>query len=291
MHAMDSGNWAVSLPTRRSALTGLLAGGLLTGDRVRSAGAAPSRLRVNGDGAGLAMLGVLAAAWQETETAAPELLIGSPLGASGGVAALAAGHLDLAVCSRMLTDAERGAGLTAWPYARSPLVVVTQRGLQPGPLPLTEVERLFGGDRTTWADGTPVLLVRRPSNDVDSQLLASLSPGMARALEALRRRPGVPMASSEIANAAMLEDRRGSIGAVMLGQLLAERRRLTPIEIAGVDGSLAAVAAGRYRLTKTLFVVLPADPPPAARRLANFLQTSADAHLLLGNFGHLPWHG
>jgi len=286
MHATGGSDHVVSLLPRRVTLAGLLAGG-----GVRRAGSQPRRLRVNGAGAGLAMLGVLTEIWRETEPQAPELELGSPLGSSGGIAALAAGRLDLVVCVRPLTDAERGAGLTAWPYARSPLVIVTQRGLQPGPLPLAEVERLFGGARPTWPDGTPVFMVRRPSNDDDWQLLASLSPGMARALEALRRRPGVPMANSEIENAAMLEERRGSIGAVMLGQLLAERRRLTPIEIAELDGSLPAVARGRHRMAKNLFVVLPADAPAASRRLVAFLRNSADAHALLGSFGHVPWQG
>lgn len=272
---------------RREALLATVGAGL-----VASAVAEPGLLRCNGTGSGLAMLRSLGDEWMQAGPEAVPLAASQrPMGSGGGIGAVAAGHLDLAVASRDLTDAERASGLTAWPFARSPLVFATRRGLDPGSMTIGQIERMLVGEIPSWPDGTPVLLVRRPPGDATARTAAMFSPSMPAALEALRRRPGVPIAASDVDNADMLEARLGSLGTIVHGHLLAERRRLTPLAIEGYDPSPDAVRDGRYRPTVTLAIVLSATAAPAAQRFTEFVRTAPAAHSLLAAMGFVPWQG
>lgn len=252
--------------------------------------AEPAALRFNGTGSGIAMLRLLGEAWREADPRAVPLETSSrALGSAGGIAAVAAGHLDFSVSGRPLRDAERGGGMSLLAYARSPLVFATRRGLDAGTLTTSAIERMLAGEIGTWRDGSPILVVRRPPSDNAFQTFEAYSPSMERAFAALRRRPGVPIAATDIDNADMLEARHGSLGVIMLGQLLVEHRRLAPLTIDGLDPSLPAVREGRYKPTATLAIVLPAAPAPAATRFVEFLRTAPTAQELLAGMGHVAW--
>lgn len=78
---------------------------------------------------------------------------------------------------------------------------------------------------------------------------------------------------------------------IVHGQLLVERRRLTPLAIEGYDPSLDAVRDGRYRPTVTLVIVVPPTPTPAAVRFTEFVRTAPEAHSLLAAMGFVAWQG
>src|ERR1700753_2742204 len=75
-------------------------------------------LRIGGTGMALGAMTTISAAFVASETdAAMEVL--PSLGTGGGLAAVAAGAIDLALSARPLTDTDRAKGLMSWAYART----------------------------------------------------------------------------------------------------------------------------------------------------------------------------
>ncbi|MEC5292028.1 PstS family phosphate ABC transporter substrate-binding protein, partial [Aurantimonas sp. C2-3-R2] len=81
-------------------------------------------LRIGGTGVALGGMRLLGASYMK-EHPDSQIEVLPSLGSTGGIKALLAGAVDIAVSSRALTDEERAAGATSNLYARTPLAVVT----------------------------------------------------------------------------------------------------------------------------------------------------------------------
>jgi hypothetical protein len=82
-------------------------------------------------------------------------------------------------------------------------------------------------------------------------------------------------AGSDQENADYIERTHGAIGAIGLAVILSERRKLRPLRLDGGEPSIAALSAGKYKLSKPLYLVVRGTPTPATRR---FLAFVASAH-------------
>jgi len=264
---------------RRRGRAWALAIGLLLAN---AAGAADA-IRVGGNGAGTLLL----------ERAAPEFIRAHPgarvnvigkLGSSGGVKALAAGAIDLAVIARPLRPEEQGRGLVEIPLGRSPLVFASTKE-HPG-LTLKEVAAIYRGDVTTWPDGSLVRLVLRPKADSETADLRAMSPEMDAAVTAAFARPGTVLATSDPEAADALEKAPGSFGTIPLGLIIMEQRALRAIRLNGVEPSLKTLESGQYPYARTLYLVTPAKPRPEVRDLVQFLR-SRPGKDLLATLGYL----
>jgi phosphate transport system substrate-binding protein len=152
------------------------------------------------------------------------------------------------------------------------------------------VAPIFSGGMTIWPDGEPIRLVRREPSDADWLMLRSMSPDMAQAVEVALQRPGLMTVATDQENADALERIRGSFGAMSLGQLLAEARQLKPLALDGVKPDVDELAAGRYKLSRTLYVVWNRQPGPKIEGFLGFLRTE-QATSLLTSLGHIPLSG
>lgn len=232
--------------------------------------AAATTIRVGGTGIALAAIHAVGDAFSTGHPAVWVEVLPS-LGTSGGLAALPAGALDVALSARPLTEAERAAGLSAIDYARTPVAFVTHAGnTAVESLTLSDVARILTGEIVAWPDGVPVRLVRREPSDADWILLAGISAEMARAVAAARSRPGLLTVTTDQDNADALERLRGSIGAVTLGQMRAERHRLRALALDGVAPTVEEAEAGRYPPRRTLRAVTRGGMPsgPLGRFMA-----------------------
>jgi phosphate transport system substrate-binding protein len=212
------------------------------------------------------------------------------LGSAGGVRALSAGAIDLALASRPATPAESAAGILASRFASTPLAFVTRQVEPARELALRDVARILAGELAAWPEGTPVRLVRRQPSDSDWDLLASVLPGLAAAVAAARERPGVPTFTNDQDYADALERLPGAFGFLTLGQVAAEERRLRRIAVDGAVPSAEALAAGAWPLAKHLFVMHGPAPRPEAVALVAFLG-GADAAATLAGLNYLPVGG
>ena len=81
-------------------------------------------MRIGGTGMALAAMRQIGDAFTATQPHTTVKVLPS-LGTGGGLAAVAAGAIDVAVAARGLNDAERAKGLQCFSYAQTPLAFVT----------------------------------------------------------------------------------------------------------------------------------------------------------------------
>lgn len=260
---------------------------LAIGLLLANAAGAAEAIRVGGNGAGTLLLQRAAPEFARARPGAQVNVIGN-LGSGGGIRALAAGAIDLAVSARPLSPEERGRGMVEIPIARTPLVFASARE-HPG-LTLSEVAAIYRGDVTSWPDGSLVRLVLRPRNDSETADLRAMSPELDAAVSAAFARPGTVLATTDAEAAEALEKVPGSLGTTTLGVIVMEGRALKALPLNGVTPSLKTLEGGQYSYVRTLYLVTPARPAAGVNELVRFLQSRAGGSLL-ASFGFLPAGG
>jgi len=249
----------------------------------------PAPLRIGGTGMALAAMKQLGEAFTAMPAGTSVTVLPS-LGTGGGLAAAAAGAIDLALAARALNDAERAKGLHGFAYAQTPMAFVVHPGVSVRGLGLPEIVSIFSGAMSAWPDGTPIRLIRREPSDADWSMLRTISPGMAEAVRVALERPGLLTVATDQENADALERIAGSFGVMSIGQVVAEARRVAALDLDGVPPTLDALAAGRYPLARTLHI---AWREPSRADIANFLAflRSRPASDAMARLGLIPLAG
>lgn len=259
------------------------------GSTRRAPAAEPGGIRIGGTGMALATMRQIG---QSFAAASPETSVNvlPSLGTGGGLAAVAGAAIDLALSARALNDAERAKGLQSIAYAKTPIAFVTNIAGAVQGVTLSEVARILAGTLTAWRDGRQIRLIRREPSDADWTMLRAMSADMAAAVSVALARPGLLTVATDQENADALERLPGSFGVMSIGQLRAEARQIAPLTLDGEAPDLESLAAGRYRLSRTLYIVWHDPPTPEVARFLAFLrtgQTSED----LSRLGHIPLAG
>jgi phosphate transport system substrate-binding protein len=247
---------------------------------------ASGAVRVTGTGTALGAMRRVAAAFEKASPGDAVQVLPS-LGSSGAVKAVADGAIDLALTGRPLKGEERSPGVVALPYARTPFVFAAGPRVGVSGISPEEAVRIYHGDLVAWPNGERVRLVLRPRTDVDTTLVASLSPAMATAVDAALRREGMLVAATNQDVHEILVRTPGSVGPSTLTQILTEDRSLRALAWNGVEPTLENLAEGRYPLEKTLYAVVRTPASAALRRFLAFL-SSRQARIILRETGNLP---
>jgi phosphate transport system substrate-binding protein len=239
-------------------------------------------LKIGGTGAALGTMRLLGdAIMRSRQTATIEVL--PSLG--GGIKALAANAIDLAVISRDLKDEERAQGLRSQGYGRTAVVFVTPTSNPIGDVTSAELAALFGGEVNVWRNGTPARAILRPHTESDTKLAAEHIPGLHEAIETARTRSGVPMYFTDQEAANALERIPGSVGTSSLSVILSEKRFLKALTLDGRIASSQSIADGSYPMLKTPYFVLPAEPSQLAKDFLDFT-CSSEGQAILEKTGH-----
>ena len=108
------------------------------------------------------------------------------IGTSGGLRALEAGEIDLAITARPLTDKERERGLRQHKLASARVVFVTQKTLEEEERALDHdtLRSIYEGKTRTWPDGRAITPLFREEGDSGLKLLRARAPRLGE--------PGVP---------------------------------------------------------------------------------------------------
>lgn len=246
-------------------------------------GTAGAVLRLGGSSTGIAVMRVLGAAFHRQHPDATFRFV-PDLSSSGGVKALLAGALDLAVISRPLKEEERRQGLDEFEYGRTPWVFLVASDNPLHGVKRDELADFYAQRHEHWPDGSPVRLVVAPRGDADNTLIATLGSAMAHALQQLPF-DGVALGNTDEQMVTQIERTPGALGATSLAIVLAEHRALTPLALDGVLPSPTSLADGRYPLFKTYRLVMRhnAGTPTAAFRAYLF---TPEAQRLLERYGH-----
>jgi phosphate transport system substrate-binding protein len=239
------------------------------------------RVRVGGSGMGLAAMRALG-----ERAPALELEVMPSLGTHGGLRALAAGAIDLALAARELKADEAVAGFREAACFATPLVFATSHP-HPGAITRAALPRLYAEPSPTWPDGSRLRVILRSRDGSEVPFLVARIPELAAAFEAAYRRPGIPIGATDQENAELAEQTAGSLATITLLQLRSEWLNLLPIALDGVVPSRATLASGEYPLAMRLCLVLPAQPTAAASRFAAFVGSEAGV-ALMRSFGAEP---
>lgn len=287
----------LSNPTsRRGALRAVAA--LLAGTPALQSQAAPASpaapaapglvapLRIGGTGSATGGVQLVAEAYRRAQPRQPVQVL-TAMGSAGGIQALSAGRLDVALSNRAPSDAERAAfEFDAVEYARTPFVIAVHRSLGVSALSAAELARLFEPG-ASFAGGQRARPVLRLADATDTRLLHSFSPAVAAAAEAAGTRRGMLNAATDADAADQLQNTPGAFGGSTLAQILSEKRPLVALTIDGRAPTLENLASGTYPQHKRLFAITAKSPTPAVAGFMAFLRSAAMQALLKAH-GHLP---
>lgn len=240
-------------------------------------------VRTGGTGAALGTMRVLGDAYSKIDPTF-SLDIVPNLGSGGGLKALEREAIQFAVISRSLSKEEAAKGFTLVEYGRTPFVLATTRKDVAG-LSLEQIADIYMGKQSSWADGSPIRLVLRPANDVDTTHLASFSPRIKDALTAAMARPGMVVGLTDQDSAAHITRLTGSLGTSSLALILSEKHPIRALAIDGVTPTVKAIADGTYPHFKSLYLVTRGNPSTATARFIAFV-SSAEGRRILADNGH-----
>ncbi len=242
-------------------------------------------LRLGGSGTDLASMRLLADAFARHH---PNLTIRMPpsLGSGGGIKALLAGKLDLAITSRALKQKEQHPGLTAHLYARTPLVFVVAKTSPVDAVTTEMLQGFYSGQHPYWPDNSVARPILRPPSDSDTLMIKKHRRELINALDAAYKRRGIPVAITDQDSADRIQQIPGAFGTSTLALILAEKRNLKALKLDNVTPSALNVHNGRYSLIKDLYIVIASHSSPAAHQFLSFLDSREAIDILL-NTGHM----
>jgi phosphate transport system substrate-binding protein len=219
--------------------------------------AAAEPLRIGGTGAALETMRELARIYAG-RTPGFSVEVPPSLGSTGAIRAVRAGAIDIGVSGRQFSAAEAEGRLRQLAFAHTPFVFVTShptaRRLNSADLPL-----IYGGTRTAWDDGQPIRLILRPQFDSDSDLLVALF-GLGPALTQARTRREIAVAATDQDNGEAAQRLAGSLTAMTLLQVTAERLPVRALALDGIEPRLGGGANPSYPYTKTMYLIVRQPP-------------------------------
>ena len=202
------------------------------------------------------------------------------LGSGGGIRALSEGALDFSLSARALKEEEASKGLTATPYARSPLVIIANETVPQDDISLDQLVAIYTGRTTQWDDGTHVRVVTRQPSETDVKVQRDFSPEMASAVDTLMQREGLIVARSDQKNADLIETTPGSIGVASLAQIVSENRRVKLLTFEGVEPTAGLAADLNNTFAKTFSIVVRDDISNPAQRFLDFVYSPDGQEIL-----------
>jgi len=249
--------------------------------------AAAEEFRIGGTGAALGTMQLLAAEFTATNPDIRITMVPS-LGSGGSIKAVLAGAIGLAVTSRPINETVGTLGAVEIEYARTPFVFAVSAKSKVTAITPGELADVYAGRTMTWPDGSPVRIVLRPDNDIDSEMIKNISLELRRALAAAAARPGVQFAVNDQDAANDLEKIPGAIGPSSLALIVSEKRALRALKLDGREPTPKNGASGAYPYYKRLFLVTGPKRAAAVARFIAFVQSPAGRKILEANGQWIP---
>lgn len=251
------------------------AAGLTGADRAIAA----DTLKIGGTGSALGDMTRLADAYMRTHPDTKIIVLPS-LASVGGIRALRADTLSIALTAEPVSPEETAAGLTAVPYAKTALGFATRADTPADAVTSAWLSDVYSGKVTQWPDGTPIRLVLRPEHDSDTKIISRSSEVMTQAVKAALSRPGLLIEDTAQAAAQKLAQLKGSLGSASLAQIKSEQVAIKLLALDGIMPSAETLASGRYPLVRTFYHVTRADTSATVRDFIAFLKSDEAAAIL-----------
>ncbi len=257
----------------------------VAGISLLSSGVAAETVTLGGVGSLTPVVKLLGAEYAKKNAGVEINVIEPPMGSSGGLRALAAGKIDVALSARVPKADESGQA-KAW--LQTPMVIATGSGKSKG-LSRAEIAEIYGGRKTTWDDGKPIRLVLRGELETETKVLRSLSPEVDAAVAAALKRSDLPVAENDIEALNNLVKIPGSVGTTNLGLIKASGVKLNVLPIDGVLPSAKTCEDGSYRQVRQFYLVTGASPSRATAAFVAWLNSPA-ALGIVRKLDYLPFN-
>ena len=242
---------------------------------------------IGGTGAALGTMELLA---REFHSKNPDIAITTEpsLGSGGGIRAVLAGAIGLAVTSRPISESERQLGAVEIEYARTPFVFAVSNKSRVSAITAQQLADIYSGKMTNWADGSPVRIVLRPISDIDTDMIKQISPDVQRGVVAAQSRRGVRLSVNDQDAADDIEAIPGAVGPTTLALIVSEKRALRALKFNGQEPTAKNATLGTYPYFKRLFLVTGAKRPVAVERFIAFVQSPAGRNIIVSNGQWIP---
>jgi len=210
------------------------------------------------------------------------------LGSVGGIKALAAGKLDIAVSARPLKAREiaKIPGARSIHFGTTALAVVTRRK-DVDALTTPQLAKIIDGTVPERLNAAPILFILRPEKETDTMLLAGHSPLLKAALKKARASPSQLMAFTDQENMDLAEKVKGAIALATMSGVISEGRALQALSLDGIAPTLDSIANGTYRLTRRGYFILSPKATATAEEFVKFAISAKGQDILRAN-GYLP---
>jgi phosphate transport system substrate-binding protein len=243
-------------------------------------------LRVGGTGSAVGGVQLVAQAFMRIQPEAKVVVL-PVVGSTGGIQALAAGKLDLALTYREPSAEEQAAvPLVSLEYAITPFVLAVHRDIGLRSATSAQVAAMYEPG-ALYPNGQRTRPVIRRSDAADTAQVKAFSPLIDRAVTQAGARRGMLDAATDADAANYVQNTPGAFGATTLAQIESEGRPLVALVIDGREPTLDNLASGVYPHHKRLFAITRAQPSAAVARFLAYLR-SPPAKALLRAHGHLP---
>ena len=240
---------------------------------------APIEVVIGGTGAALGAMQALGEAYTATAPNTRVRIVPS-LGSGGGIKALAAGAIQVAVTSRPLTEEERAKGLTERELIRTPFIFAVHQKAAVSGASLAELAEIYAGTRGTWKDGSKTRPILRPATDIDTEVLSAMSPALRVAVKAAHQLPGKNIAVTDTDTADEIERVPGALGTSTLILVKSEKRALKALDVEGVAATVPNMRSGRYPYQKSIYIVVAGNSGAAAKAFTAYAASPAVAPLI-----------
>lgn len=246
-------------------------------------------LKIGGTGAALGGMKLLAKTFEKHHLGLKVKVLPS-LGSGGGLKALAAGAIDIAVTTRLLKAKEKSSNIHLTPYSSTAIVFASSFNPAQTDLSYAWLTAAYSAGKPVWADGRRVRFVLRPESETDTRLMKTFIPGMDKALQHAHSVVGIPVAITDQDTADKLEMLPGSLGVIAYSLILSENRELHTFTLNGVIPDLDTIRSGDYPMVKTFYIATNEATEDRASEFIEFLK-SAEATKILEQSGHVPHFG
>ena len=227
-------------------------------------------ITLGGVGSMTPLLKILGEEYKKRNPTIDVVVMHPPIGTAGGIRALAAGKLDIALSGRSLKPGEVG---QAYAWLQTPLILATNGGKTKG-LTTKDVADIFAGRKTTWDGGAQIRVVMRGVAETETAALRSISPEVDAAVAEALKRTDLPIAENDLDAMEVLNRISGSVGTATLGLIKADKSRLTVLSIDGKVPSVKALESGAYPWKRDYFLVTTPAIKPAAVSFLNYLRSA-----------------
>ncbi len=212
------------------------------------------------------------------------------IGSSGAIKAASEGVISLGLISRPLKQEELNQGLKQIPYARVGIIIGTNSDVLDNNITSQDLVDIFWGKKNRWQNGQMIIVLSREKGDSTNKVLEDLIPGFKNALHDSLKKKRWQVYYTDLEESEAIVNTPSSIGFTDTGALTALNLRIKPLQVNGIEPTIANLKNGSYPLYKDLFFVYKESASEETTKFLDFVRSDEGQRIISAN-GGIPLKG